>query len=141
MAKPTCYIQQMFNQYGPEWINCLRPEDIQRNAKRVIKDMVKGTISYEQFGNSFLDMKFLENLIISINNELQINMLNYNSCIFYYQHFPETLNLNAHIGHLDRLNVIYNTVLERLNYVKMTGNIGYLADISGLLFNDRNHLN
>lgn len=141
MAKQNCYIQNMHQNIGPEWIISQTPEQIQRNAKRVLKDMVKGSINYEQFGYAFMDAKFMENLIIAISNELEINTLNYNSCRFYYQYYPQTPNLGTHIYHLERLGVIYTTVLEKLNAVKMTGNIGYIADVSGVLFNDRNHLN
>lgn len=141
MAKGNSYIQMMINQQGEDWIVSTTPERIQQSCKRILKDMVKGTIDYEKHGKYFLDLKFMENLIIGVSNELEINTLNYNSCVFYYQYFPQTPNLGTHIYHLERLGCIYTTVLEKLNAVKMTGNIGYLTDISGLLFNDRNHLN
>lgn len=142
MGKPTCYIQQMKNQYGENWIVAMRPEDIQRNSKRIIKDMVKGSIDYEELGYIFLDTKFLENLIISITNELEINTLDYNANKFYQQYCPDTpFIIGSHIYHLERLIVIYMTILNKLNEVKEFGDIGRLADISALLFNDRNHLN
>ena len=142
MAKPTCYIQQMHQQYnGEEWINAMRPEDIQRNCKRIIKDMAKGSINYEQFGYAFLDSKFMDNLIIATTNELESNILNFNSCSFYFQYYPQTPNLSSHIYHLERTVYIYSVVLDRLNWVKSSNNIGYLSDIAGLLFNDKNHLN
>ena len=37
MGKVSSYIQNMHQQFGPEWIVAQRPEDIQRNAKRIIK--------------------------------------------------------------------------------------------------------
>jgi hypothetical protein len=141
MGKVSSYIQNMHQQFGPEWIVAQRPEDIQRNAKRIIKDMAKGSINYEQYAYCFADPKFMDNLIIAINNELEINTLNLNACKFYFQYYPQTPNLSGHIYHMERQCYAYSIVLERLNSVKMTGNIGYLADIAGLLFNDRNHLN
>ncbi len=141
MAKNNSYIQMMYNQQGEDWIINVRPEDIQRSCKRVVKDMVKGTIDYEKFGKYFLDIKFMENLIIGLTNELEINTLNYNACKLYYSYYPNTPNLGTHIYHLERILYIYNIIYERLNWVKSTGNVGYLTDISGLLFNDRNHLN
>lgn len=141
MARANSYIQMMVNQNGDQWILALRPEDIQHSTKRIVKDMVKGTINYEQYGKYFLDLKFLENLIIGVSNELEINTLNYNSCIFYYQAFPNTPNLGVHISHLEAVGYVYSIILEKLNAVKTTGNVGYLTDISGLLFNYRNHLN
>lgn len=141
MAKNNSYVQMMYNQNGEEWISALRPEDIQRSTKRIVKDMVRGSIDYQVFGKFFLDPKFLENLIIGVSNELEINTLNYNACKFYCGYYPQTPNILPHIYHLERSCYIYNTVLERLNLVKMYGNVGYLTDISALLYNDRNNLN
>ena len=71
------YITQQISKNGTDWIAALRPEDIQRQAKRIVRDMVRGSIKYEEVGMYFLDMKFLENLIIGIKNELDINIMNY----------------------------------------------------------------
>lgn len=141
MARNNSYIQMMVNQNGDEWILALRPEDIQRSTKRIVKDMVRGIVDYQEHGKFFLDPKFMENLIIGVSNELEINTLNYNACKFYYQYFPQTPNIQPHIYHLERTCYIYTIVLSRLNAVKMSGNVGYLTDISALLFNDRNNLN
>lgn len=134
------YIQMMINQYGEDWIVRITPENIQRTTKRLVKEIAKGNINYEEVGRFFLDMKFLENLIIGITNELEINTLNLNACSFYYSYYPSIPNMGAHINHLERVNYIYSVILERLNYVKASGNIGYMIDIPGILFNDRKHL-
>lgn len=131
MAKQqNSYIQMMYNQYGEEWVQSVKPEDIQRSCRRIVKDMVKGTINYEQLGRFFFDPKFMENLIIGVSNELEINTLNYNSCSFYYMHFPQTPNLGTHIQHLEKVCNIYNTIFDRLQFTKAYGNIGFLYDIS-----------
>ena len=80
MANNFNYITQQISKNGTDWIAALRPEDIQRQAKRIVRDMVRGSIKYEEVGMYFLDMKFLENLIIGIKNELDINIMNYNAC-------------------------------------------------------------
>ena len=77
MANNFNYITQQISKNGTDWIAALRPEDIQRQAKRIVRDMVRGSIKYEEVGMYFLDMKFLENLIIGIKNELDINIMNY----------------------------------------------------------------
>lgn len=141
MAKNNSYIQMMYNQNGDEWINALRPEDIQRSTKRIVKDMVRGSIDYQQHGKFFLDPKFMENLIIGVSNELEINVLNYNACVFQFQYYPNIPNMQAHINHLQKVCNIYNQILARLMSVKSTGNVGYMTDITALLFNDRNYLN
>lgn len=141
MAKNNSYIQMMVSNNGDGWILTLRPEDIQRSTKRIVKDMVRGLVDYQNHGKFFLDPKFMENLIIGVSNELEINTLNYNACVFYNQYYPQTPNIQPHIYHLERTCYIYNTILQRLNAVKMSGNVGYMTDISALLYNDRNNLN
>lgn len=139
MARPN-YIRTMINQFGENWIVALKPEDIQRSGKRIFKEMIKGQINYEQEGNYFLDGKFLENLIISCNNELEINTLYYNAVSFYQISFPNIPNIAPQLTHLQIMCHIYSTILYKLNGVKETGNIGCLADTSALLYSYRNHL-
>lgn len=141
MAKPNNYILNMINQRGEDWILTLKPEEIQYSAKRIVRDMVKGTINYQELGNYFLDLKFLENLIIGIQNELQNNTLHLDACNFFYMYQPNYPNLGTEIIHLQVLNRIYSVVLDKLNSIKFNRNIGVLADISGMLFSERNHLN
>lgn len=140
MAK-TNYIQNMIRQYGENWIVALRPEDIQRSGKRIFKEMVKNQIDYQSEGNYFLDGKFLDNLIISATNELEINTLYFNAVSFYQQYNPNVPNISVQVTHLQVLCYIYSVIYNKLSTVKSTGNIGYLADTSALLYNYRNHLN
>lgn len=142
MAKqPYSYIKQMEDQRGENWIVTLRPEDIQNSTKRIVKDMVKGAIDYTTQGYIFGDSKFLENLFIGVSNELEINTLYYNACVYYMQSFPGTPNISPAIAHLQKLINIYSIVYSRLDAVRASGNIGYLTDIASLLYNDRHHLN
>lgn len=141
MARNNNYITSMISSRGEQWLITLRPEDIQNSTKRIVKDMARGNIDYEKYGYAFLDNKFLENLFIGVSNELEINTLNYNACRFYYQYYPQTPNIGTHIYHLERVINAYTIIRNKLEMVRSTGNIGYLSDISGMLFNDRNHLN
>lgn len=135
------YIQRMVQQYGENWIVALNPEDIQRSGKRFIfKEMVKGQINYEVQGKYFLDAKLLDNLIISCRNELEINTLYYNAVNMYRNYYPATPNIVVQENHLASLCYIYNIIMEKLQMVKNTSNIGYLADTSALLYAYRNHL-
>lgn len=140
MGKNNCYIGNMVSQYGEDWTARITPDAIQRSTKRIVKEIAKGSIDYEEFGQQFLDPKFIENLIIGITNELEINTLNLNACQFHYQYYPYIPNMSNHINHLARVNYIYSVILERLNYVKVSENIGYMVDIPGLLYADRRHL-
>ena len=141
MAKGYSYIQQMQDQRGEAWIMTLKPEEIQNSAKRIVKDMVKGSIDYDNLGYAFKDSKFLENLSIGVSNELQVNTLYYNACVEYRSKYPLYPNITASITHLEKLINIYTIIINKLYMVKSTGNIGYLVDIAPLLYNDRFHLN
>lgn len=140
MAKPN-YITNMVKQYGENWIVALKPEDIQKSGKRIFKEMVKGNFNYEEVGNYFLDAKFLDNLIIACSNELQVNTLYFTALQFYMQYYPNIQDGQAELSHLQSLCYIYSVILNKLNSVKQTHNIGWLADTSAILFSYRNHLN
>lgn len=141
MAKNNSYLDNMTKNYGDNWIVTVTPDNIQRSAKRVFKDMVRGSIDYQKLGKYFLDGKFIDNLIIACSNELEINTVYYNAMCFYIQYNPNIPNLNVHANHLGALCYIYQVILNKLNSVKSTGNIGFLADTSSLLYTYKNHLN
>ena len=135
------FITNMIRQYGDNWIVAMNPENIQKSAKRIFKEMVRGQYDYEKLGEYFLDGKFLDNLIVAASNELEINTLYYNALSFYMQSFPQTPNISPAIVHVQKLAYIYNVILQALSTVKQTGNIGYLHNICALLYSYRAHLN
>ena len=134
------FITQQMQNYGEDWIVGIKPEDIQRQGKRIVKEMVHGKMNYEQVGKFFLDSKFLNNLIVSLQNELEVNGLYLNAVSFYEQYYPTMPNIGYHKNHLNSLCYVYNVIYQKLIQVRDTQDIGYLTDISGLLFNFRNHL-
>lgn len=135
------YIQNMIAQYGENWIVALKPEDIQRSAKRIFREMIRGQIDYQKEGKYFLDLKFTDNLIIAADNELEINTLYYNSVFIYRQYYPNDPLAGIQLTHLQALCYIYKIIHDKLSCVKQTANIGWLSDVSSVLFNYRNHLN
>lgn len=135
------YFINMINQFKTDnWIVALKPEDIQRSGKRIFKEMVRGYIDYEKHGKYYLDPKFLDNLIIAATNELEINSLYYRAVSFYWQYYPQDPLVSSQIAHLEALCFIYSTILAKLQQVKVSMDIGYLADISVQLYSYRNHL-
>lgn len=127
-------------QYGENWIVALKPDDIQRSGKRIIKEMIKGYFNYEEVGFYFLDAKFLDNLIIACSNELEVNTLYFNAVSLYMQTYPAIPLASVQYKHLQILTYVYNVILQKLQLLKQTGNIGCLYDISGLLGSYKNHL-
>lgn len=136
----SSYIEGMIKQYGENWIVALSPEDIQRSAKRLVKEMVRGFIDYEKYGHYFLDGKFIDNLIVAVNNEYEINSLHYNALCVYRNLYPMVPNLSIHINHDYVLCNIYGTIYQKLQMVKNTQNVGWLMDTSALLNQYKAHL-
>lgn len=134
------YLQMMVKNYGENWVVTQTPDNIQRSSKRIIKEIAKGCYDYEKQGQYFLNLKFLENLIIGLTNELEINTLNLTACRFMYQYYPNTPNLAQQINHLDAVVRLFDLVISRLKWVKETNNIGYMVDLAGLMYTDRKHL-
>lgn len=150
MAK-QCFFDSMMNQYGENWLVGLTVESIQKQADRIFKEMAKGQIDYEKFGQYFLDGKLLENLIIAAGNELEVNTLLCNSLSYYSyasQFDPtvmaatagQTALIGSELSHLQAMCQIYGLIYNKLKTVKETGNIGFLVDIASMLCNVRNHL-
>lgn len=140
MAADNNYFKQNISKYGDQFISLVTPDQIQGQAKRIVKELVRGQIEFEKYGMYFLDLKFLDNLIIGITNELDDVSLYYQAVNFYRMYFPATPNITIRENHLYALCYIYNTVLSRLQAVRSNQNVGYLADISALLYNYRNQI-
>lgn len=140
MAKNNNYFKQMIDRYGENFISIITPDQIQSSAKRIIKELIKGDFDIEKCGQYFLDLKFLDNLIIAVTNELETTTLYYNAVCFYGSYYQDIPNITVHQTHLYTLCKIYTVMQGILQRVKYTGNIGCLTDASALLYNDRNHI-
>ena len=140
MAAKNNYFKQQIDKFGETFVSLVTPDQIQMQAKRVVKELVKGEIEFEKYGQYFLDLKLLDNLIIGINNELDEYSFYNETVAFYKQYFPMTPNINIKENHLQILCYIYRTILYKFQMVRNTQDIGYLSDISALLYNYRNHL-
>jgi len=129
------YFTSSIQRYGAEdFIQSLRPEDIQRSAKeRIFREMVKGKIDYTQFGQYYLDGKFLANLIVACDNELTNNVVIANALIEYDINHPGHIEIIHNRTRYSYLVNIYQVLLDRLKAVEVTGNVGVLTDIPYVL--------
>lgn len=136
------FITQQIQNNDIYWINHIDPNIIQNNTRRIVKEIVNGKYNYEKIGQYFLDVKFLDNLIIGLKNELEINTLYFNAVSFYKDNCcPNYPNIIIHINHLNGLIKIYSIILDRLYMVQEYNNIGYLSDLSAVLFQYKQFLN
>ncbi len=139
-AAKNNYFKQNIDKYGSEFVSLVTPDQIQGQAKRIVKELVKGEIELEKYGQYFLDLKLLDNLMIGIRSELDDYCLYSVAVSFYKAYYPNTPNITIRENHLQVLCYIYQVILSKLEAVKMSQNIGYLSDTSALLYNYRNHL-
>ena len=139
-ADKNNYFKQNISRVGETFISLVTPDQIQAQAKRICRELVRGEIELEKYGMYFLDLKFLDNLIIGIKNELDDYSLYYSAVNFYRMYYPDTPNITIKENHLYCLCYIYSVILSRLEAVKSNQNIGCLSDISALLYNYRIHL-
>ena len=131
------YFTNMIRRYNREdFIVALKPEQIQRSAKeRIFREMVRGQIDYTLFGQYYLDSKFLENLIIAADNELKNNIACATALSFYDLTYPGNALIINNKTKFDNLSVVYNCILQRLQSLKETRNIGFLTDLQFVLAN------
>ena len=135
------YFDAMLRRYPdvPNFVTMITPQQIQRSAKeRIFREMVRGQIDYEEHGQYFSDSKFLENLIVAANDELNSKIVIRQALTFYDMTFPGQQSVIVERARHENLAFVYQTILDRLNYVKMTNNIGYLTDIQYVLNGYRN---
>lgn len=129
------YFTFMIKKYDTEdFVKLIKPEEIQRSAKdRIIKEMAKGKIDYTLFGDKFLDPKFLENIIIALEDELTNTTIILQALQFYDYNFPGQINVIRNIDRHRMLFNIYSIIYGKLQLVKMTGDFGCLTEIQYIL--------
>lgn len=136
------YIDQCLRQNGEDFIMYLKPDVIQRSAKqRIFREMVQGLYDYSVYGKYFTEPKFFENLLIAAADELQSNIVIRDALTLYDLQYPGN-NLTVILkGKYISLVYVYQVLYDRLTAMKMSGyNVGYLADISGVLYQYKNQM-
>ena len=142
--KPTQhnFFSFMISKYNDEnFIIYLKPEQIQKSAKdRIFREMVKGQIDYSIYGKYFQDPKFLENVLIAAQDELNNNTVILNALTFQDLYMPgmaEVINMKSRYQIYE---FIYQHLVTRLMNVKQTGDVGFLVDIQYVLGSYKNYI-
>lgn len=130
------YFSSMIKRFdgNVDFVSLITPEMIQKSAKeRIFREMSKGQIKYEEYGNYFLDPKFLDNLIVAANDELNNNATVCKALEYFDLTFPGDQSVYINRVRYSCLLNIYSIIFQRLSMVKATGNIGSLTDIQYVL--------
>ena len=123
-----------------EFVNLMAPEEIQRDAKRICRELIKGKIDIGKYGKYFQDAKFVDNILIGTQYEYNFNSTNLQALKFYDSQYPgfQQIIYNIYVSNI--LSYCYGLIMERLQYLKssMYENIGVLTDIPIILREYRN---
>ena len=142
MAKNTNnYFTSSINKYNTEdFVTLMAPEEIQRDCKRIVREIIKGKIDFTKWGRYFQDPKFTDNLLIACEAEFNFNTQNVIALKVYDLQFPGSKQVwyNSYVSSV--LATCYGTVLNRLQALKMSmyENIGILTDIPVVLRDYKN---
>lgn len=126
----------------PDFMVYLSPENIQGEAKRIFREMIKGKIDFAQYGSYFQDPKFTENLLVACEAEFNFNSTNAKALYYYALHTrdgSEQVRYNYETSTI--LAHCYKTILDRLRTLKASfySDIGCLTDIPIILSQYRNY--
>ena len=130
------YFTSMISRFGTtDIMSELDADTIQRDAKRVFREMIKGRIDLGKYGVYFQDPKFTDNLLVACETEYNYNYANSVALTFYDNTYPgdRQINYNKYVANV--LCTCYGAILTRLQALKasMYTNIGVLTDIPIIL--------
>lgn len=135
------YFDMKIRQQGEDFLLTESAKSIQISARRrIFREMVNGEIDYSMYGKYFMNSSFLENLLIPAKEELNNNAVIRDALINYDLCFPGTI-AGILKGKYVGLAHVYTVLVDKLECVKISGNIGFLVDISAVLANYRNLMN
>jgi hypothetical protein len=140
MGNNKNYFDTNIQRDGIDFLDLKRVQEIQKDSKRIFKDMAYGNINYEKHGIYFTDPRFLEQLIIASSIEMEKHLIKYNALSDYYikykdymsdSTFNQTHNLIIIENNLYNIMSILN---KQLLLVKSSNyNIAQLTCIPALL--------
>lgn len=82
MKKRTCWISNMIDNRGEDFINTLRTEEVIRNADRIISDIINGRIDYMIYAQYMMNSIILDTITSYCENKM--NMANANAFAITY---------------------------------------------------------
>lgn len=140
--KENNYFTTMISRTGrKDFIALLNPEKIQKAGReRIFREMARGQIDYTKYGEYYLDSKFIDNLIIAADNELRNNDICAKALEFYDINFPGNQLVIFNKERYEALAFIHGAILQRLQYVKVSGNVGYLTDLKYVVSKIKNYI-
>lgn len=131
------YFSRNIQQNGVGFIQLKNAQDIQREALKIFRDIARGNIDFEKYGNYFLDPIFLDNLLIACQSKLTVETILrdgvtmlYNSQIQMQQ--PCDITSMVLQDQLQKVEA-YTCILQCLTSLKMSKDTAWLYTLSAQL--------
>ena len=126
------YFSQSIEKMGENFLAQKTTDMIRRDAKnRIFKDIVNGSIDYTKYGRYFMDSRFLNQLISTAEEELNIHRVQRMALEFYDFSFP---GYPLVIELVKRERVIEYVLDMIYNYLKLVRDsnfdVGYLPQLT-----------
>ena len=126
------YFSQSIEKMGENFLAQKPTDMIRRDAKnRIFKDIVNGNIDYTKYGRYFMDSRFLNQLISTAEEELNIHRVQRMALEFYDFNFP---GYPLVIELVKRERVIEYVLDMIYNYLKLVRDsnfdVGYLPQLT-----------
>lgn len=143
MAKPNLnnnkkqnndYFSKSIQQKGAGFIECKNALEIQRDAIKVFRDIARGNINFEKYGEYFLQDVFLSNLIIAANSKLISESIKRDGVNLLISQMSQTgANCDMQLIVLQDLinkTQAYQIILNNLTALQQSGDVNWLYTLS-----------
>ena len=129
--------------HGDDFMKMMTARDIQNGACQIFREIGRGRIDINKFGQYFLDPQFLECLIVEALANLNAHALNYRALNWYISNNFESQDIQFQTMILDnhkKATQAYEIIFNNLSSIKATGDIHYLFTMANCLKNVRNNI-
>lgn len=127
--------QQIQRYETPDFIKQIRPEQLVKDAIRVFRDIARGNIDVEKYGEYFLDPYFIDTCLTAANSKHvlhEISKIGIESLITSPQsaNYPDAPTVhNYHMRASEGYKIIVNALVS----IKMSGDIKYIYAMAAQL--------
>ena len=127
--KRKSWFEQQVERFGPDFINNMSADEMQKGAVKVFTDLARGNVSIATEGNYFLNAQFLENCCIAANSKRVFNSILFDGLNALNQVNPNVANdsnFQATYRQISNKVQAYSMIYEALCGIRATGNLQLL---------------
>lgn len=132
--KQNNYFEQQINRYGDNFLIYKNPAELQMDAIKVFRDLVRGKIDVREYQEYFSNPQFLESCILSASQKFALHNISYNGVnmlvqTMQSQNIPIDQMHTAVLDYHQKASEVYSIILNGLQNYKVTGNIEILIGV------------